>query len=111
MAKSYFEIDAAIGEVPDDDVVSRMIPKSYVMTKAIEAEYEAMDVGLREHLKKIDAEIYPGFHFSFDLWTDRGDKHHYLAVKAHEENKRSRSIDVHCIFSTDWEDFRDVDDC
>ena len=84
MAKAFVTIGAELGKLPDDAAIKKIIPARTSIERNIKKTYEIQEKQLILHLKEIDDEIYPGFHLSFDLWSDRGKKHHYLGVIAHE---------------------------
>eukprot|EP01083_Nonionella_stella_P015556 43538_1 len=103
-AKSLIRVGTILQVMPGDDVIDKLIPFRKACTTALKKRYSKDENALKNHFKVLNEEILPSFHLSFDLWTDRGKKHHYLGLMAHEVNKETKEMEVYCLEMIDWEE-------
>eukprot|EP01083_Nonionella_stella_P299515 1017671_1 len=103
-AKSLIRVGTILEVMPGDDVIEKLIPFRKACTTALRKRYNKDEQALKDHFKRLNQEILLAFNLSFDLWTDRGKKHHYLCLMAHEVNKETKQMEVYCLEMIDWEE-------
>eukprot|EP01084_Bolivina_argentea_P289544 497220_1 len=104
LIKSSIEVGVKLGRVPNDESINDIIPKRNAIKNGVKTEYNNYKIQKLNHFKKLDEEILPPFHTSFDFVTTDYQQKHILGVLAHEADRKNKRIETYVLDIMDWED-------
>eukprot|EP01084_Bolivina_argentea_P289542 497218_1 len=104
LIKSGIEVGVKLGRVPSDEIIKEIIPKRTAIKGGVVVKYKHYKEKKLAHFAKLDKQLLPPFHLSFDFVTTDYKKDHILGVLGHEACRKTKSIECYVVEIIDWED-------
>ena len=97
------KIGVMLGRMPGPSDVQRLIPKKDANRSKVMAMNVKEQEKLKDHLSKLDKQILPAFHATYDYYEDQVKKRKFFGCMGVEANYKTQTIDTYSLHFGDFE--------